>query len=58
MMSVVYTTVLDGPSVSVEGLMKQGVESIVEMTTVSSVTSDGSGDPSFLLLQELHVVVV
>jgi hypothetical protein len=45
-----YTTVLIGPSVSVEGLTQQVVESVVEMTTTSSITSDGSGDPSFWLL--------
>jgi hypothetical protein len=53
-----YTVVLDGPSVSVEGLTHQGVESVVEMTTASNVTSDGSGDPSFwlLLLRELRAM--
>jgi hypothetical protein len=53
-----YTTVLDAPSVLVEGPSQQGVESVVEMTTASDVTSDGSGDPSFqlLLLRRLHVV--
>jgi hypothetical protein len=44
-MLVDYTTVLDGPSVSVEGPTQQGVESIMEVTPVSSVTSDGSSDP-------------
>jgi hypothetical protein len=50
--------ILDRPSVSVEGPMQQGVESIVEMTTASSVTSDGSGDPFLwlLLLRKLHAV--
>jgi hypothetical protein len=58
MMLVDYITLLNGPSVSVEGSTRQGVGSVVEMTTVSGVTSDGSGDPSFqlLLLQELRVV--
>jgi hypothetical protein len=57
-MLVDYTTILDGPSVSVESLTQQGVESVIEVTPVSGVTSDGSSDPSFrpLLLQELHVV--
>jgi hypothetical protein len=57
-MLVDYTTILNGPSVSVEGPTQQGVESIMEMTTASGVTSDGSGDPSFqlLLLRELRVV--
>jgi hypothetical protein len=45
-MLVDYTTVLDGPSVSVEGLMQQGVESVVEVTPASGVTIDGSSDPS------------
>jgi hypothetical protein len=57
-MLVDYTTVLDGPSVLVEGPTQQGVESIVEMTTTSDVTSDGLGDPSLwlLLLRELCIV--
>jgi hypothetical protein len=57
-MLVDYTTVLDGPSVSVEGPMQQGVESVVEMAPMSGVTSDGSSDPSLrlLLLRELCVV--
>jgi hypothetical protein len=57
-MLVDYTTVLNGPSVSVEGSTQQGVESVVEVTPASDVTSDGSSDPSlrFLLLWELHVV--
>jgi hypothetical protein len=56
-MLVDYTMVLDGPSVSVEGSM-QGVESVVEVTLTSGVTSDGSSDPSLRLwlLRELHVV--
>jgi hypothetical protein len=45
MMLVDYTTVLDRPSVSVEGPTQQGIESIVEVTPASSVTSDGSSDP-------------
>jgi hypothetical protein len=58
MMLVDYITLLNGPSVLVEGSTRQGVKSVVEMTTASGVTSDGSGDPSFrlLLLQELRVV--
>jgi hypothetical protein len=57
-MLVDYTTVLDGPSVSVEGPTQQGVESVVEVTPTSSVTSDGSGDPSLRLrlLRELRIV--
>ena len=58
MMLVDYTTVLDRPCVSVEGPTQQGIESVVEVTPASSVTSDGSSDPSLrlLLLQELCVV--
>jgi hypothetical protein len=54
----IYTTVLDGPSVSVEGPTQQGVESIVEVTLVSSVMSDGSSDPSIRLplLRELRAM--
>jgi hypothetical protein len=50
-MLVDYTTILDGPT-------QQGVESIVEVTTTSGVTSDGSSDPSLrlLLLRELCAV--
>jgi hypothetical protein len=57
-MLVDYTTVLDGPSVSVEGPTQQGVESIVEVTPTSGVTSDGSSDPSLRLwlLRELRAV--
>jgi hypothetical protein len=57
-MLVDYTTVLDGPSVSVEGPTQQGVESVVEMTPASGVASDGSSDPSLWLwlLRELRVV--
>jgi hypothetical protein len=43
--------VLDRPSVSVEGPTQQGVESVVEVTPTSSVASDGSSDPSLLLLE-------
>jgi hypothetical protein len=52
------TTILNGPNMSVEGPMQQGVESVVKMTTVSGVMSDRPGDPSFrlLLLRELRVV--
>ena len=49
MMLVDYTMVLDGPSVSVEGPTQQGVESVVEVTPASGVTSDGSSDPSLWL---------
>jgi hypothetical protein len=57
-MLVDYTTVLDRPSVLVEGATQQGVESVVEVTPASSVTSDGSSDPSLQLrlLRELRVV--
>jgi hypothetical protein len=57
-MLVDYTTVLDGPSVSVEGPTKQGIESDVEVTPVSGVASDGSSDPPLrlTLLRELRVV--
>jgi hypothetical protein len=57
-MLVDYTTVLDGPSVSVEGPTQQGVESVVKVTPASSVMSDGSSDPSLRLrlLQALCVV--
>jgi hypothetical protein len=59
MMLVDYTTVLDGPSVSVEGPTQQGVESVVEVTPASGVTSDGSSDPSLRLqlLRALRAVV-
>jgi hypothetical protein len=55
MMLIDYTTVLDGPSVSVEGPTQQGVKSIVEVTPASGVVSDGSSDPSLWLwlLREL-----
>jgi hypothetical protein len=57
-MLVDYTTVLNGPSVSVEAPTQQGVESVVEVTPASGVTSDGSSDPSLRLwlLRELHAV--
>jgi hypothetical protein len=57
-MLVDYTTILDGPSVSVECPTQQGVESVVEVTPASGVASDGSIDPSLqlLLLRELCVV--
>jgi hypothetical protein len=45
-----YTAILDRPSVLFEGPTQKGVESVVEMTTASGITSDGSGDPSFWLL--------
>jgi hypothetical protein len=49
MMLVDYTTVLDRPSMSVEGPTQQGIESAVEVTPAISVTSDGSSDPSLQL---------
>jgi hypothetical protein len=57
-MLVDYTTVLDGPSVLIEGPTQQGVESVVEVTPVSGVASDGSSDPSLRLrlLRDLCVV--
>jgi hypothetical protein len=57
-MLVDYTTILDGPSVSVEGPTQQGVESIVEVTPASDVMSDGSSDPSLqlLLLRQLRAM--
>jgi hypothetical protein len=57
-MLVDYTTVLDRPSVSVKGPTQQGIESVMEVTPASGVTSDGSSDPSIWLwlLRELHVV--
>jgi hypothetical protein len=58
MMLVDYTTVLDRPCVSVESPTQQGIESVVEVTPVSGITSDGSSDPSFWLwlLRELRAV--
>jgi hypothetical protein len=57
-MLVDYTTILDRPSVLVEGPTQQGVESIMEVTPVSGVVSDGSSGPSLrlLLLRELRAV--
>ena len=57
-MLVDYTTILDGPSVSVEGPTQQGVKSAVEVTPASGITSDGSSDPSLWLrlLRELCVM--
>jgi hypothetical protein len=57
-MLVDYTTILDRPSVSVKGPTQQGIESVVEVTPASSVTSDGSSDPSIWLrlLRKLHAV--
>jgi hypothetical protein len=57
-MLVDYTTVLNRPSVSVEGPMQQGVESVLEVTPTSGVTSDGSNNPSLrlLFLRELHAM--
>jgi hypothetical protein len=59
-MLVDYTTVLDGPSVLVKCPTQQGVESVVEVTPASDVTSDGSSDPSLRLrlLRELRVVAL
>jgi hypothetical protein len=56
--SATYTTVLDRPCVSVEGPAQQGIESVVEVTPASGVTSDGSSDPSLWLwlLQKLRAV--
>jgi hypothetical protein len=58
MMLVDYTTVLDIPSVSVEGPTQQGIEHVVEVTPTSGVTNDGSSDPSLWLqlLRALRVV--
>jgi hypothetical protein len=57
-MLVDYTTILDGPSVSIESPMQQGIESVVEVTPASGVMSDGSSDPSLRLrlLRALRVV--
>jgi hypothetical protein len=57
-MLVYYTTVLDRPGVSVEGPTQQGIESVVEVTPASGVTSDGSSDPSIRLrlLRKLRAV--
>jgi hypothetical protein len=55
-MLVDYTMVLDRPSVSVEGPTQQGIESVVEVTPASSVTSDGSRDPPLWLLRALYAV--
>jgi hypothetical protein len=57
-MLIDYTTVLDGPSVLIEGPTQQGVESVVEVTPVSGVASDGSSNPSLRLwlLRDLRVV--
>jgi hypothetical protein len=49
-MLVDYIIVLDRPSVLVEGATQQGVESVVEVTPVSGVVSDGSSNPSLRLL--------
>jgi hypothetical protein len=57
-MLVDYITVLNGPSVSIEGPTQQGVESVVEVTPASGIASDGPSDPSLrlLLLRELRAV--
>jgi hypothetical protein len=57
-MLVDYTTVLDRPCVSAEGPTQQGIESVVEVTPTSGVTSEGSGNPSIRLwlLRKLCVV--
>jgi hypothetical protein len=59
-MLVDYITVLDGPSVSVEGPTQQGIESVLEVTPTSGVTSDGSSDPSLQLwlLRKLRAVAL
>jgi hypothetical protein len=58
MMLVDYTMVLDRPSVSVEGPTQKVIESVVEVTPASNVTSDGSRYPSIQLwlLQKLCAV--
>jgi hypothetical protein len=58
MMLVDYTMVLDRPCVSAKGPIQQGIESVVEVTPTSGVTSDGSSDPSLRLrlLRKLRVV--
>jgi hypothetical protein len=48
-MLVDYTTILDGPSVLVEGTTQQGIESVMEVTPTRGVASDGSSDPSLRL---------
>jgi hypothetical protein len=57
-MLVDYTTVLDRPCVSVEGLTQQGIKSVVEVTLASGITSDGSSDPylRLRLLRKLYAV--
>jgi hypothetical protein len=57
-MLVDYTTVLNRPGVFVEGPTQQGIESVVEVTPASDITSDGSSDPPLRLrlLQELRAV--
>jgi hypothetical protein len=57
-MLVDYTTILDRPCVSSEGPTQQGIESVVEVTLASGITSDGSSDLSLRLrlLQKLCVV--
>jgi hypothetical protein len=57
-MLVDYTTVLNRPSVLLKGSTQQGIESVVEVTLASGVTSDGSSDPSLRLrlLRALRVV--
>jgi hypothetical protein len=57
-MLVDYTTVLDRPCVSIEGPTQQGIESVVEVTPASGITSDGSSDPSLRLrlLRELRAM--
>jgi hypothetical protein len=57
-MLVDYRTVLDRQSVSVKVPTQQGIESILEVTPASIVTSDGSSDLSLRLrlLRKLRVV--
>jgi hypothetical protein len=57
-MLVDYIMVLNRPCVSVEGPTQQGIESVMEVTPASGVTSDGFSDPSLRLrlLRKLRVV--
>jgi hypothetical protein len=45
-----HTAILDRPSTPVKCPTKQDVERVVKVTPASSVTSDGSSNPSFRLL--------
>jgi hypothetical protein len=57
-MLVDYTTILDGPSVSVKSPTQQDVKSVMEVTPTSGVASDGSSNPPLplWLLREIRVV--